>query len=217
MHAADQLGGTRLMVVLVCCATIGLAVRTGVEFAAGRWAIGTAPATSGWTTVGQDVGGPLVTPSAELVPGDVVRIQMDGLQSALANQSGFAQCYAFASPTNRAIVGSLERFSTLVQRPNYRPLLGHRFAHIGTPRLHDRAALVTVTVCDGNSEIVAYLFSLSRQTAGDFPECWMADSVFQIRLHAPRQEEDRSPLARIDWPAKSFVSFTPIDNDDGNA
>jgi hypothetical protein len=45
----------------------------------------------------------------------------------------------------------------------------------------------------------------------------MTDSVFQIRLHEPRQEEDRSPLARIDWPAQSFVSFTPIDNDDGNA
>lgn len=128
-------------------------------------------------------GAPAATaPDPRLAPDAVVSIVLEALAHAgdgagTADERPLALVYAFASPANRAAVGTAERFADLVRDDAYRPLLGHRRAARGALTVTgDRATQhVLVTTADGAR--VAYTFTLARQAAGPFRGCWMTDGV----------------------------------------
>ncbi|KAG2490231.1 hypothetical protein HYH03_011355 [Edaphochlamys debaryana] len=125
-------------------------------------------------------------PHPSLPPEAVVAAQVAALR--LDDPAGV---FAFASPSNQAMTGPLERFVTLLRNPMYRPLLRHRRA---TP--HRRAMLdansyseVVKVVSDNtgmpNSSVeMVYLWQLTRQKTGDFAHCWMTDSVSLVAARA---------------------------------
>lgn len=124
------------------------------------------------------------TPDPRLAADEVVGIVLAALGQAshrggteAADDQPIALAYAFASPANRAAVGTLERFAEMVRDDAYRPLLGHRQATRGVARVQgDRATQrVVVTAADGGR--VAYTFTLARQLGGAYRGCWMTESV----------------------------------------
>lgn len=126
-------------------------------------------------------------PDPRLAAEDVVGIVLGALAQAspdvaAADERPIALAYAFASPANRASVGTLEHFAELVRDEAYRPLLGHRQVTRGAVRvLGDRATQrVVVTAADG--ERVAYTFTLARQAGGSYRGCWMTE---RVRREAP--------------------------------
>lgn len=101
----------------------------------------------------------------------------------------FALAYAFASPANRAAVGTLERFTDLVHDDAYRPLLAPRQVTRGAARVSGDKATQRVVVTGPDGGRVAYTFTMMRQSAGTFRGCWMTDSVVReapSRLPAPQ-------------------------------
>lgn len=137
---------------------------------------------------------PAAAPDPRLAPDAVVGIVLDALAragdraGAAGDERPLALVYAFASPANRAAVGTPDRFAELVRDDAYRPLLGHRRAARGALTVAgDRATQhVLVTAADGAR--VAYTFTLTRQAAGPFRGCWMTDGVTReapSRLAAP--------------------------------
>ena len=118
-------------------------------------------------------------PDPRLAPESVVTIVLDAFARVEQHlpTSGIDIAYAFTAPANRAVIGSVERFSDVVRDGSYRPLLGHRRAVRSEMSVDgDRATQrVGVTTVDGAQ--VAYTFRLARQVDGEYKGCWMTERV----------------------------------------
>jgi hypothetical protein len=119
----------------------------------------------------------VVLPRPDLAPDEVVRLQLGGLSDPQADGVGILQCYCFASPSNRAITGPLERFGRMVRQGPYRCLTRPRALLVGQPQYGDRVARLLVTVIDHHSSVQAFMFVLTRQQASPFEDCWMTEAV----------------------------------------
>ena len=143
-------------------------------------------------------------PDPRLAPEAVVTIVLDAfarVEQSLPT-SGIDIAYAFTAPANRAVIGSVERFSDAVRDGSYRALLGHRRAVRSEMSIDgDRATQrVVVTTVDGVQ--VAYTFTLARQVDGEYKGCWMTERVTReppSSLAAPQvalaDRPDRAPGA----------------------
>ncbi|HEX4871640.1 MAG TPA: DUF4864 domain-containing protein [Nevskiaceae bacterium] len=116
----------------------------------------------------------LEPPRPERDPGEVVQLQLQGLQQADA--AGFEQAFTLASPGNQAQTGPLPRFVAML-REGYPELLGHRQAELGGILIEGEQALVPVRLQARNGLSFQYVFLLSRQTEPPFVDCWMTDAV----------------------------------------
>ena len=118
-------------------------------------------------------------PAPTLAPEQVVAIVLDALShnDVPSQDRGVAVTFAFASPSNRAVLGSVDRLGDMVRGDTYRPLLYHRRAEAAPVKLDGDKATQRVVVTTLDGELVAYTFSLSRQTDGAYKGCWMTDGV----------------------------------------
>ena len=116
------------------------------------------------------------SPDPDLSPRDVVRLQLDALRrnGQLGHDRGIATAFRFASPTNRAITGPLERFVEMLKNPLYRPMLDHASAEFGPVQDDGDVARVQVVLFGRMGEVAAYDFTLSRDEETD---CWLTDGV----------------------------------------
>jgi hypothetical protein len=103
--------------------------------------------------------------------------------------TGIDIAYAFTAPANRAVIGSVERFTDVVQDGAYRPLVGHRRAVRSAMKIDGDHATQRVVVTTADGVQVAFTFTLARQTDGEFKDCWMTERVTReppSRLAAPQ-------------------------------
>jgi hypothetical protein len=119
----------------------------------------------------------IVLPSAGLAPDQVVRLQLAGLSDQRPDGVGILQCYALASPANRAVTGPLERFGKMVRDGPFQCMAKPRAFLIGSPQVAERTSRVLVTVIDQGENIHAFTFLLSRQAEAPFLDCWMTEAV----------------------------------------
>lgn len=121
-------------------------------------------------------------PDPKLTPEAVVRLQVEAMRrnDVPTPDSGIRTAFRFASPANREVTGPVEQFILLVKNPLYRPLLDHKSARYETlPRLGDAARVrATLVAADGNE--VAFVFTLTKQTVGEYANCWMTDGVERV-------------------------------------
>lgn len=122
------------------------------------------------------------TPSPDLTPDAVVRLQLASLQhnDDPSPNSGIRAAYRFASPANRAHLGPMPRFIRMVKNPMYAPLVNHRHAELGDLVILDDQAHQVVQITTAEGEEAAYVFTLSRQHQGLYTLCWMTDSVVRL-------------------------------------
>ncbi len=121
----------------------------------------------------------LASPSAELNPEDVVRLQLAGLQRAATSVDGFADCFAFASPENRLSFPRMDEFQAMLWR-SYPTLIGHRQAVLGRAIIEGNLARVLVTGFDSAGKPMCYEFFLTKQHSKVYRDCWMTDSVLPV-------------------------------------
>ena len=124
-------------------------------------------------------GGADPDPSPDLTPEEVVRLQLEALQTNddPYDDAGIATVFRFASPGNRAATGPLDRFTRMVHGPTYRDMLGFETALYGAMRIESDRAVQSVTLVHAGGRRVSYVFGLSRQTGGPCDGCWMTDAV----------------------------------------
>ena len=118
-------------------------------------------------------------PSPDLSPAEVVRIQVEALQ---ANDdphadAGIETAFRFASPSNQAATGPLQRFSQMVKGPVYGDMLGFAWAEYGQIAVDGDQAAQRVTLHHEDGRRATYVFGLSRQEGGPYDGCWMTDGV----------------------------------------
>lgn len=122
------------------------------------------------------------TPSPNLSPKEVVRLQVDALgdNDSPRPGAGIEAAFNFASPANRRATGPLRRFRTLFETPAYGPMIDHRSAQLSQVQTQGDVARVGVLMVTKSGDRIGYLFQLSRQTESPHEECWMTDAVVPI-------------------------------------
>ncbi|MGI8996158.1 MAG: DUF4864 domain-containing protein [Pyrinomonadaceae bacterium] len=103
--------------------------------------------------------------------------------------SGIRLTFSFASPGNREMTGPIDRFIELVKNPLYRPLINHRRAERSPVKIAGDLAQQKVTLIDEQGRRATFLFTLSKQPAAPFKDCWMTDGV--ERQPNEENEKDR--------------------------
>ncbi len=135
-------------------------------------------------------------PTVDLAPSEVVQFQMEALRRAAIDPVYFDVCYRFASPRNRAFIGSSSDFQAML-RKSFDNLIGHQIHMVGQEFTRGNAAEVIVTGIDANGYPMCFQFILGRQSTGDFADCWMTDSVIPIvRKREPAAAT--TPVSAID-------------------
>lgn len=127
-------------------------------------------------------------PAAELLPDEVVQIQLSALQNARSDspegRSAMAAAYAFASPRNKAAVGDVKAFSQMI-RTQYADMIRHSRAIVSTVKQNEVEAAVSVTLLMQSDEPRYYMFLLRKQDSGDCSGCWMTDAVLVLAPDNP--------------------------------
>jgi len=120
-----------------------------------------------------------LAPNPSLSPQDVVRFQLQSLREN-TNGDGIEATFRFASPSNKAVTGPLERFSRLFEAKQYRPLLNHQDAEVRLIQSDGAVSEVMAALVDANGDYFWYQFRLSRQNKSPYNDCWMTDSVMRV-------------------------------------
>ena len=125
------------------------------------------------------------TPSPELSPKDVVEIVLGSMANndSPKPDAGLQQAFEFASPSNKRTTGPFWHFKAIVEQPAYAPLINHTRRALGEPEFAgNNTASIPIMVVGSNGEVAGYLWSLSKQSGGDYQDSWMTDSVRRIPL-----------------------------------
>lgn len=125
------------------------------------------------------------TPSPELSPKDVVEIVLGSMANndSPSPDAGLQQAFEFASPSNKQSTGPFWHFKAIVEQPAYAPLINHTRRKLGEPEFAgNNTASIPIMVVGSNGEVAGYLWSLSKQSGGDYQDSWMTDSVRRIPL-----------------------------------
>ena len=123
----------------------------------------------------------VAAPAPGLDPAEVVRIQVEALRNNSLLDEGIELTYRFASPGNKRVTGPLVRFTAMVRSPPYDRLLNHRSARYGPLAVSDDEAYQRVIITDSEGEEIAYHWVVSRQSEGEFKDCWMTDGVVPVQ------------------------------------
>jgi hypothetical protein len=140
-------------------------------------------------------------PDPALAPESVVTIVLDAfahVERSPVAPPAMETPYAFTAPANRAVFGSVERFTDAITDGAYRPLLGHRRTVRGAIKVMGDRATQRVVVTTATGGLVAYTFTLTRQTAGEYEGCWMTERVTReppSSLAAPLLTQAPAPTA----------------------
>ena len=125
------------------------------------------------------------TPSPGLSPKDVVEIVLGSMANndSPSPDAGLQQAFEFASPSNKQSTGPFWHFKAIVEQPAYAPLINHTRRALGEPEFAgNNTASIPIMVVGSNGEVAGYLWSLSKQSVGDYQDSWMTDSVRRIPL-----------------------------------
>ena len=88
--------------------------------------------------------------------------------------------FRFASPSNKTATGPLEKFAQIVKSPAYSPMLNNVSSSIVGSDVEGDKAKVAVKVFGATGRQVTYIFVLSKQSEGEFSNCWMTDAVMPL-------------------------------------
>lgn len=124
-----------------------------------------------------------VEPDPDLSPQDVVVAQAYGLHCGRVDV-----CFRFASPSNKAATGPLERFGGFFEASSrYQPMLRCESFHLGFAGKHPREARMEFQVAfkaKGGRTEHNYVWQLSKQTAPEVAGCWMTEGVIPIDIES---------------------------------
>jgi len=126
----------------------------------------------------------LPQPSSVLQPGEVVKIVIEAL--AINDQpfpdAGIETTFNFASPTNKAHTGPLERFTELVKGPVFGKMINHRDSTLSEVVLEGNKAVRLVQIIGENNETLFFAFRLGLQQEGEFAGMWLTEAVWPLEV-----------------------------------
>ena len=129
-------------------------------------------------------------PDPKLSPQEVVEFQLAALRAndLPTADAGIERTFRFASPANKAATGPLEHFTVMVHGSQYSSLINAVEGSVTKAVIQDNKAQILVRVVSASDSEVYYVFMLSKQTDGDYINCWMTDGVVPLKEHGESEE-----------------------------
>lgn len=121
-------------------------------------------------------------PDPSLTPRQVVQIQLSAFAANNDADEGIAIGFRFASPSNRAMTGPVERFAAMLRGPSYRIMLENDRVEFGPGQTRGDRAVQRVAIY-GDDGMVVYDFHLRRQQADPYQDCWMTEAVVIVDVN----------------------------------
>ena len=134
-----------------------------------------------------------IEPNPDFSAEEVLRIQLDALREndQPNSDAGISTTFAFTSPENRRATGPLAKFKTLFTNPGYSALINHRSALYSKPlpvsREDVHIQLVLIISAEYGNQVYHWL--LSKQSEGEYKDCWMTDGVAPVLMSSEQIEE----------------------------
>ena len=127
----------------------------------------------------------LPQPGINLQPAEIVQIVID----ALANNdhpypdAGIETTFNFASPSNKANTGPLQRFTMMVKGPVFGKMINHRKSQFSEVVVQGDHAYQVVNITSLDNQVLHFAFRLGLQREGQYQGMWLTEAVWP--LHSP--------------------------------
>jgi len=116
-------------------------------------------------------------PNENLLPYDVVKIQLNALKKNNKNDDGIKLTWLFAHPDNKKITGPYERFKIMIYGQQYRQLLNHSSHKIdlimNTPNKH----IYKIEILSKEKQLLFYEWHVQKATEENCNNCWFTSAV----------------------------------------
>lgn len=119
-------------------------------------------------------------PTCNRPPGLVVKIQLGALrQNDETLNKGIRTVWRFASPETQRATGPYPQFVRLLNGSRYRPMFEYTRAAYEPLEVENGTARQRVSLTTPNGSTATYEFRLSKQSDGEYDDCWMTDGVLR--------------------------------------
>ncbi len=122
----------------------------------------------------------LLKPSKEILPSEVVKIQLTGLQNNDLDfkDGGIEQTWNFAHPNNKKVTGPLNNFKRMIKGDSYQMMINHLSHTITKLGSGDKWAQFEVVILDKNKIYHKFNWQVEKYTLdGDLKDCWLTTMV----------------------------------------
>ena len=122
----------------------------------------------------------LLKPNESILPSEVVKIQLTGLQKNDLNfkDSGIEQTWNFAHPNNKKVTGPLPNFKRMLKGDSYQMMIDHLSHTITKVGSGDNWAQFEVIILDKNKIYHKFNWQVEKYTKdGELMNCWLTTMV----------------------------------------
>ena len=122
----------------------------------------------------------LLKPNESILPSEVVKIQLTGLQKNDLNfkDSGIEQTWNFAHPNNKKNTGPLPNFKMMIKGNSYQMLLNHLSHNITELGSGDKWAQFEVVILDKEKIYHKFNWQVEKYLSdGPLKDCWLTTMV----------------------------------------
>ena len=122
----------------------------------------------------------LIKPKESILPSEVVKIQLTGLQKNDLNfkDSGIEQTWNFAHPNNKKVTGPLPNFKRMLKGDSYQMMIDHLSHTITKLGSRDNWAQFEVIILDKNKIYHKFNWQVEKYIEdGDLKDCWLTTMV----------------------------------------
>ena len=122
----------------------------------------------------------LVKPNKDILPSEVVKIQLIGLQNNDSDfkDGGIEQTWNFAHPNNKRVTGPLSNFKMMIKSDSYGMMINHLSHTITELGSSDKWAQFEVIILDKDKIYHKFNWQVEKYTLdGSLKGCWLTTMV----------------------------------------
>ena len=122
----------------------------------------------------------LLKPSKDILPSEVVKIQLIGLQNNDSDfkDGGIEQTWNFAHPNNKRVTGPLSNFKMMIKSDSYGMMINHLSHTITELGSSDKWAQFEVIILDKDKIYHKFNWQVEKYTLdGILKDCWLTTMV----------------------------------------
>ena len=122
----------------------------------------------------------LLKPNKNILPSEVVKIQLTGLQNNDLNfkDGGIEQTWNFAHPNNKRVTGPLSNFKMMIKSDSYGMMINHLSHTITELGSSDKWAQFEVIILDKDKIYHKFNWQVEKYTLdGILKDCWLTTMV----------------------------------------
>ena len=122
----------------------------------------------------------LLKPNESILPSEVVKIQLTGLQKNDLNfkDSGIEQTWNFAHPNNKKVTGPLPNFKRMLKGESYQMMIDHLSHTIKELGSSEKWAQFEVIILDKDKIYHKFNWQVEKYLMdGDLKDCWLTTMV----------------------------------------